>query len=117
MSLTINTRVFTIDDASSKGTVIYRDPSATAALPSTVLLGRADPVPNASFNGVSKGEFRLNRMTAVGEKNWPLVLRASSSFPVGANEAAVDLGIADFRSFVASQAFEDLVKGGKIYHG
>lgn len=117
MPLTINTRVYTIDDASNKGSVIYRDPSATAALPSIALLGRTDPVPNASFNGVSKGEFRLNKMTAVGEKNWPLVLRASSSFPVGADDAAVDLSIADFRAFVASQAFVDLVKGGKVYHG
>lgn len=117
MALVINTRSYTIDDASSKGSVTYRDPSSTAALPSTAILGRTDPVPTASFNGVSKGEFRLNKMTAVGERNWPLVLRASSSIPVGSNDAATDLLIADFRAFIASTAFVDLVKGGKVYHG
>lgn len=117
MALTINTRTYTIDDASSKGSVTYRDPSSTAGLPSTALLGRTDPVPTATFNGTSKGEFRLNKMTAVGERNWPLVLRFSSSIPVGSDDAAQDLIIADFRSFVASTAFVDLVKGGKVYHG
>lgn len=117
MALVINTRSYTIDDASSKGSVTYRDPSSTAGLPSTAILGRTDPVPTASFNGVSKGEFRLNKMTAVGERNWPLVLRASSSIPVGSDDAAIDLLIADFRSFVMSANFVDLVKGGKIYHG
>lgn len=117
MPLTINTRNYTVDDASTKGTVVYRDPSSTAALPSTSILSRTDPVPTAVFAGVSKGEFRLNKMTAVGDRSWPLVIRCSSSFPVGAAEAAIDLEIADFRSFVASAAFVDLVKGGKVFYG
>lgn len=116
MALPINTRSYTVDDTSTKGRVIYRDPSSTAGLPSTALLARVDPMPTGTFNGVSKADFRLDKVTTVNEKNWPLIIRLSSSLPVGTPDADSDLIIADFRAFVASAAFVDLVKGGKIYH-
>lgn len=117
MPLTINTRSYTIDDASSKNSVIYRDPQATAAQPSIAKLGRIEAKRTPTFNGVTKAEAKVSKTPLISDVPVPALLRAEGSVPVGMDDVELDLLIADFRSLVASAAFVDLVKGGKIYHG
>lgn len=115
MPLTINTRAYTVDTVAAQA-VTYRDPSATALLPSTFRLARTDPKPTANFPGVSKTEAKVTKRVAVNGVTWPALLYVGSSTPAGMADADLDLLIADFRSYVASTAFVDLIKGGKIYH-
>lgn len=115
MPLIINTRSYTVDNVAAQA-VTYRDPSATALLPSSFRLARTDPKPTANFPGVSKAEAKVTKRVAVNGATWPALLYTGSSIPAGIEEADLDLLIADYRSYVASTAFAELIKGGKIYH-
>lgn len=115
MPLTINTRSYTVDTPSASA-VLYRDPSSTFQAPSTAKLGRINAKPNGQSAGNTKSEAKVSRSPLVGGRYVPALIRADSSVPVGMLDADLDLMIADFRSLVASTAFVDLIKGGKIYH-
>lgn len=115
MPLVINTRSYTVDTPSASS-VIYRDPNATFQAPSTAKLGRIAAKPSGDYAGNTKSEAKVSRTPLVAGKYLPALIRADSSVPVGTADADVDLMIADFRSLVASTAFVDLIKGGKIYY-
>lgn len=115
MPLSINTRSYTVDTPSANS-VIYRDPNATFQAPSTAKLGRINAKPNGDYAGNTKSEAKVARTPLVGGRYVPALIRAESSVPVGTPDADLDLMIADFRSLVASTAFVDLVKNGKIYY-
>lgn len=115
MPLVINTRSYTAD-TQVNNSWMYRDPASTAGLPSTLRIARTAPVATPSFPGQAKGEAKFTKMFMVNLKPLPALIRAESSIPVGLTAAEQDVLIADFRSFVASSAFVDLVKEGKIYH-
>lgn len=114
MALVVNTRSYTIDSVAAQA-VTYRDPSSTALLPSVLRLARTDPKPTANFPGVSKAEVKISKRATVGAATWPALIRAESSIPAGISATEHDLLIADFRSFVASTAFANLMKDGVIY--
>lgn len=115
MPITINTRTYSADTQVNNAW-IYRDSASTAALPSSLRIARTAPVATASFPGQSKSECKFTKMMMVGLKPLPALIRAESSIPVGMLPADQDVLIADFRAFVASAAFVDLVKDAKIYH-
>lgn len=117
MPLTINTRTYTADTQANNAW-IYRDSASTAAHPSGLKLGRTPPKAVAGFAGQSKSECKFTKTMAIGVAATPLpaIIRAESSIPVGMVDADLDILIADFRSYVASTAFADLVKTAKIYH-
>lgn len=115
MPLVINTRSYTIDQTANNA-VVYRDPNATAQKPSTSKLGRTAAKPSGLSAGSTKAEAKVSRVTDVSGKFLPALIRADASVPVGMSDVDLDLMIADFRSLVASAAFVDLVKGGKIYY-
>ena len=115
MPLTVNTRTYTADQQNNNAWS-YRDSASTAALPSALRIGRTPPKASGMFPGQSKTDAKFNKTVVVNTLPLPAIIRAESSTPVGMPDAELDVLIADFRSFVASTAFVDLVKGGKIYH-
>lgn len=117
MPLTINARAYTIADTSQKGAVGYDDPSSTSVAPSRFRLAKTDPKPTNTFKGVARGEAKFTKSVDVGAGVMaPAIMLCDRSIPVGTSQAAVDLLVADFRSFVASTAFADWVNSGRIYH-
>lgn len=115
MPLTINTRTYSADTQQNNAW-FYRDSASTAALPSMLRIARTPPKATPTFNGQAKSECKFTKQTTVADKPLPAIIQAGSSIPVGMPDAEVDVLVADFRSFVASTAFVDLVKSAKIYH-
>lgn len=115
MPLTINTRTYTADTPANNAWY-YRDSATSAALPSVLRIARTTPKASGNFPGQAKSEVKFSKQTIVGELPLPAIIRAESSIPVGMSDAEQDVLIADFRSFVASTAFVDLIKAAKIYH-
>lgn len=116
MPLNIGSTSYTID-APSANAVVYRHPDATMTHKRTLRLARTDAKPTASYAGVTRSESKVSRMVDAGERIEPIILRAETSVPVEADGASLDAAIADFRAFISSDKFVNLVKSGTIYYG
>lgn len=115
MSITVNSRTFAIDSVSGNNQVVYRDTNSTLVSPSVLRLSRTDPTPQGSFPGVGKTDSRFHRRAINGDSNWPAVMYVGTSVPANMIQAEKDALLADFRAYVASDAFADLFKNGTIY--
>lgn len=115
MPLTINTVTYAIDNPTANA-VVYRHPSSTLTHKRTLKLGRTDAKPTATNPGVTRAEGKVTAYVDAGSRIDPLIIGFTSSTPVMSNVADVDAAIAEFRAFVVSTVFVDLIKGGSIYH-
>lgn len=120
MPITINTKTWNLDKAEPDAQQLS-GPSNTFAKKEVVRFARTMPKSTKSDLGTARSELKTTHTMdrVVGSVTTPsdVILRAASSVPVGVSDADVDVAIADFRAFVASTHFVDLVKRGKVSTG
>lgn len=117
MPITVNTKSWSLDKAEPDAQQLS-GPSNSFAKKEVVRLARTMPKATKSDPGTARAELKtthtLNRV--VGSVTTPsdVILRAGSSVPVGVSDADLDVAIDDFRAFIASTHFVDLVMRGKV---
>lgn len=94
--------------------VMYAGPSNSVTARDTITLLSSQSQASENNPGSLNGTCRVQRGVAVGDIQRLATISASSTLPVGMAGADVDTMIADFRAFVASAYFVDLVKGGIV---
>lgn len=110
-----NSKTFT-QYSVSPDSATYMGPAHSVSMTDLLRLVRVNPVPQKGFLGVSRREAALTRTMALSQGgSHPNKLGINGSIAVGTSSADVDTLIADFRGFVASAAFADFIKTGKIY--
>lgn len=113
MSITLNTKVYTADAATSPDSIPYVGPNQTLSRVDQLLLARTRPKPLKTFSGVGRSRFKMTRtldltgaLTATGLAS----IDSSFNLPVGAASADVDSLIADAAAALTQQWIKDLAK-------
>lgn len=113
MSLTINTRSYNADLATSSNLQPYNGPANTITVKDRLELGRTYPKPTKTFSGVARARVKqvktlnlTNALTTTGE----LISDHSVSVPVGTAPADIDTFCADQASWWANAAAKTLLK-------
>lgn len=97
-------------------TATFAGPLHSVSLNDLLRLVRVAPVPQKNFAGVARRDGTFTRTHALSQGgSHPSKMGVTSSFAVGVSSADIDALIADFRGWVASAAFVDFIKTGKIY--
>lgn len=113
MSLTINTKTYTADAATSANSVPYNGPAQTIAIKDRLELGRVPPKSTTVFSGTARSRAKLTRThTLTGAKtiSGDSIFDVSTSVPVGTSDANVDTMCDDYAAYLASAAFKSLIK-------
>jgi hypothetical protein len=113
MSLTVNAKSYTADGYSNNA-VSYVGPAHTVSVKDDLRVGRVLPKPTSIFSGVARQSFKLTRthtltgaLTTVGDS----ISDFSTSIPVGASAADIELICTDLGAFIASAAFKTMLTG------
>jgi len=113
MSLTINTRVYTADLASSGNAQPYVGPANTITVVDKFELGRTQPKPTKLFSGVARARVKQSKtlsLTGALTTTGVLISNHEISVPVGAASADIDVFCADQASWWANAAAKTLCK-------
>lgn len=116
MAITINTKSYTQDKV-EPAAVTLAGPGNNFTTKQLVRFARTAPKPVKDFAGVARSELKATStfVTNVAtDTRGDSILAVTSSIPVGTSPADQDTLIADFRAWVASTYFADLVKSGKF---
>lgn len=116
MAISINTKSYAQDKVESSA-VVLAGPDNNFTMKELVRFARTNPKPVKDFAGVARSELKCTRtfVTNVATNaRGDSILAANGSIPVGTSSADQDSLIADFRAWVASTHFADLVKSGKF---
>lgn len=112
MSLTINTRSYNLDrqtpDANS-----FAGPSHTITTNDKFEMKRVYPKASNGFRGVARPTAKLTKTVTINSvtgETADAIVTLSASLPVGMTEAAIDVLLADFSSFCASNDAKTLFK-------
>lgn len=113
MSLTINTRVYTADLASSANTQPYVGPANTITVKDRFELSRTQPKPTKVFSGVARARVKQVKtftLTGALTTTGDFISNQEISVPVGAAAADIDTFCADQASWWANAAAKTLLK-------
>lgn len=115
MSITLNTLVYTYDSPINKNKVQYLGPDHTYSVKDIITLGRTDPKPTATFDGVARTEMkRTKTVTLASGDTADAIFTVTSSIPVGIVTADADALRDDVGDFAVSAAGASLVNTALI---
>lgn len=113
MSLTINTRAYTADLASSSSTQPYVGPANTITVKDRFELSRTYPKPTGTYSGNARARVKQVKtlaLTGALTTSGDLIANHEISVPVGAASADIDTFCADQASWWANAAAKTLLK-------
>lgn len=113
MTITVNTKAYVADVASSKDSIPYVGPAQTLSVQDNIHLYRTAPKPTADFSGVARARVKLTRtLTLTGAKTTTGLgtLDLSINVPVGAASADVDSMLSDLAAGLGQTWAQDLAK-------
>lgn len=113
---TYNTKTYSQDKVEANKVTLV-GPSHTMGDKQSLSLARTAPKPSGTSLGVARSEGKMTRTgvtNATTGAKADAILATSSSVPVNFAAATLDDLIADYRAFVASADFVNLIKAGKV---
>jgi hypothetical protein len=117
MTITLNTKAYNADVASSPNSVPYLGPSNTFSVMDKLDLYRTMPKATKEFSGIARSRLKVSRtltLTGALTATGPLTIDISMNVPVGAASADVDSALADVAAAYAQQWVKDLAKNGDL---
>lgn len=109
MTITVNTKTYTLDTNVTKDIVAYNGPAATFALKDGLTLKRTAPKPTTISEGFAKSEAKFTRSVAVGALYKDAIVYVGVSLPVGMAKADADALRADIAALVDGTNGDDLM--------
>jgi hypothetical protein len=113
MTITLNTKAYNADAATSPNSIPYVGPSQTLSVQDNLLLARTPPKPLKTFSGVGRSRVKFARTLTLTGALTPTGLAtidANINVPVGAAGADVDSMLADAAAAFGQQWVKDLAK-------
>lgn len=113
---TYNTKTYSQDKVEANKVTLV-GPSHSMGDKQSLSLARTAPKPSGTSLGVARSEGKMTRTgvtNATTGAKADAILATSSSVPVNFAAATLDDLIADYRAFVASTDFVNLIKAGKV---
>jgi hypothetical protein len=113
MTITVNTKAYNADVASSPNSLPYFGPAQTVSVSDKFDLYRTAAKPTKDFSGMARARVKLSRTATLTSALTPTGLATvdcNFSIPVGMASADVDALIADIAAGLAQQWTKDLVK-------
>lgn len=117
MTITINTKAYNQDAATSANSIPYNGPAATLAIKDRLELARTAAKGNSSYSGNARSRAKLTRTTTLtGAKttSGDMIFDMGTSVPIGSADAAIDTACDDAAAFIGSAVFKDLVKKQRL---
>jgi hypothetical protein len=111
MTITVNTKAYNEDAATSKNSVPYMGPAQSVSVRDQIILARTPPEPNKTYSGTARASARLVRTLTLTGAVTPTGLgtvETICNFPVGSSLADQQAMILDHRTGLGQQWFEDL---------
>jgi len=111
MAITVNTKVYNADAASSGNSIPYVGPASTLSVKDRIDLYRTFPKGNAVYSGNGRSRVKMTRtlpLTAAKTTSSDAIVDIHVSIPVGAAAADVDTLITDSAAALA-QAWAKLL--------
>lgn len=111
-----NSKTYSLDSLTSNAAT-YSGPQQSLSLRDQLVLSRQRIKTAASYSGNSRGNATLARTVSLTNAATPTgvaALACDNTIPVGTSSADVDVLIADFRGFVASDEFATWVKSRAV---
>jgi hypothetical protein len=111
MSITLNTKVYNPDVASSKDSIPYVGPGNNVTTVDKIDLFRTAPKPTKDFSGVARSRVRLTRTLTLTSALTPLgqgSVDTAINVPVGASSADVEAMLEDHAAGLAQAWALDL---------
>lgn len=113
MTITLNTKAYNADAATSPNSIPYVGPSQTLSVQDNILLARTYPKALKTFSGVGRSRVKMARtltLTGALTTSGLATVDININIPVGAASADVDSMLADFAAAFAQQWVKDLAK-------
>lgn len=113
MTITVNTKAFNADVASSPNSMPYTGPANTLSVTDRIDLYRTPPKASKVFSGVGRSRAKLSRtltLTGALTTTGLATLDININIPVGAASADVDSLLSDAAAFLGLQSAKDLAK-------
>jgi len=113
MTITVNTKAYNADIATSPNSLPYVGPSNSLSIVDRIDLARTMPKPTATFSGMARSRIKLVRtltLTGALTPNGPLTIDVNINVPVGAAGADVDSALSDLAAAFGQQWVKDLAK-------
>lgn len=117
MSVTLNTKVYSLDSMLSANGSRYAAASSTQSVPDLLDAKRTAPKPTATFAGVQRASMKFHRavqLNGVAGSYGTAIVEVSVSIPVGATQAAAESILDDAGDFCLLQAARDLMWKGTL---
>jgi len=111
MTITVNTKAYTEDAATSSNVIPYVGPDHSISKRDQFILGRTPPVANKTFSGMARSTARLVRtlpLTGAVTETGLATVEVTVNFPVGSATVDQEAMIDDIAAGVAQQWFTDL---------
>lgn len=113
MTITINTKAYNADAATSPNSVPYNGPLQTISIKDRLELARTPPKANVTYSGNARARAKMTRtntLTGAKTTSADAIVDLNVSVPVGSSDANVDTLLDDFAAFAGSATFKSLVK-------
>jgi len=113
MTITINTKAYNADAATSPNSVPYNGPAQTISIKDRLELARTPPKGNTVYSGNARARAKLTRtlaLTGAKTSSADAIADLNVSVPVGSSDANVDTVCDDLAAFAGSATFKNLVK-------
>jgi len=113
MTITVNTKAYVADVASSPNSIPYKGPGATLSNLDQFDLYRTTPKPTKEFSGMARSRVKLSRtltLTGALTSKGPLTIDVQINVPVGASGTDVDDALDDIAAGLAQTWAQELAK-------
>lgn len=119
MSITVNTKVYSLDSTQTPDRNRYTGPSHTLSAKDYFDLSRVSPKATSDFSGVARSSVKITRtvaLTGALSSSGTAIAEASFSTPVGMAEVDVDSLRDDLGDLLLLPSIDDLVYKHDINH-
>ncbi len=108
MSITVNTKAYSLDTTQTPDSNLYTGPNHTFANKDTLVLKRTAPKATATFPGVARSTAKFTRSVTVGTEKYDAIIEVNCSLPSGMAKADVDSLRDDIGDLINSTNGDDL---------
>lgn len=113
MTITVNTKTYTADAATSANSIPYIGPLQTLSTKDRMDVSRVPPKANGVYSGNARARVKLTRtcaLTGAKTTSADALIDTNMSIPVGTSGADVDVLIADHAAGLAQEWAKNLAK-------